>query len=87
MVVYQSEFSYGLRPVVRHIIDYVKRSTGMPKGPRGEDRPIDPVAAAIMSLRVGTRTITESEAKAEIASARAPRTRRATAGIADETKR
>lgn len=48
---------------------------------------MDPVAAAIMSLRVATGTITESEAKAEIAGARASRTKRTTTGVAEETKR
>ena len=41
----------------------------MPKGPRGESRPNDPIAAAIMSARIAAGEITEEQARAEVAKA------------------
>lgn len=42
----------------------------MPKGPRGEVRPSDPVAAAIMSARIATGDLSEETAAAEVAKSR-----------------
>lgn len=39
----------------------------MSKGPRGESRPSDPIAAAIMSARIATGEINEEQATAEVA--------------------
>lgn len=41
----------------------------MPRGPKGEARPTDPIAAAIMTARIATGEITEEDAAAEVASA------------------
>lgn len=42
----------------------------MPKGPNGEIRPADPIAAAVMTARIATGDITEEEAAAEMANSR-----------------
>lgn len=45
----------------------------MPKGPNGEIRPADPIAAAVMTARIATGDITEEEASAELANSRSRR--------------
>ncbi len=59
----------------------------MPKGPRGESRPTDPVSAAMMSMRIATGQITEKEATVEVASARKKRAPRPSVVLSGETKR
>ena len=55
----------------------------MPKGPKGEIRPTDPIAAAIMTARIATGDITEEEAAAEVASTRTRRRQSPEAILAD----
>lgn len=56
----------------------------MPKGPKGEVRPTDPIAAAIMTARIATGDLSETEAAAEVAHTRKRRKPTAAATMAGD---